>query len=127
MNQRRYTRVPFLRRAQVEIRGRTMEVQCLDLSLRGVLLVRPVDEDWRLEEHIRFTLTLGERDQIEMDCSVAHIDDDVVGCACDSLALESLTLLRRILELNLPDPGQIQRELAELIREDQVGYSSSVG
>jgi len=119
MENRRYSRVPFLRRAHIETRGQTMEVQCMDLSLRGVLLVRPVNVDWQLEQHICFTLVLGEREEIVMDCSVAHIDDDVVGCACDSLGLESMTTLRRVLELNASDPSQIQRELAELIREER--------
>tara|TARA_R110002167_G_scaffold2226_6_gene11402 strand:+ start:5335 stop:5706 length:372 start_codon:yes stop_codon:yes gene_type:complete len=119
MNQRRYTRVPFLRRVQIETRGQRMEVQCLDLSLRGVLLARPMESNWALEQHIQFVLTLGDQNQIVMDCSVAHIDDDVVGCACDSLGLESLTLLRRVLELNLPEPSHVQRELAELIRGDK--------
>ena len=96
----------------------------MDLSLRGVLLVRPAEEQWSLEQHIRFTLTLGEREQIVMDCSVAHIDDDVVGCACDSLALESMITLRRVLELNSADPSQIQRELAELIREERLHQAS---
>ena len=116
MNQRRFTRVPFLQRATIEIGGERMEVQCLDISARGVLLVRPPESDWALEQHIRVTLVLGEREQIIMECSVAHIDSEVVGCACDSLDLESMIVLRRVLELNLPESTSFHRELAELIR-----------
>ncbi|WP_221797826.1 PilZ domain-containing protein [Oceanobacter mangrovi] len=123
MKQRRYTRVPFLRRALVESQGQSMEVQCLDISLRGVLLVRPEEVNWALEQHVRFTLTLGD-EQIVMECSVAHVDDDVVGCACDSLGLESLIVLRRVLELNSADPAMVQRELAELIRGDKFNQSA---
>ncbi|MCY0964758.1 PilZ domain-containing protein [Parathalassolituus penaei] len=119
MNQRRFTRVPFLRRARIETRGYQMDAQCLDISARGVLLVRPPEVDWALEQHIRITIVITERESILMDCSVAHIDDDVVGCACDSMDLESLTVLRRVLELNLPDSVSIHRELAELIRSDK--------
>ncbi|MGB1092944.1 MAG: PilZ domain-containing protein [Oceanobacter sp.] len=116
LNQRRFTRVPFLHRAQVEIQNQILDVQCMDLSLRGVLLVLPEESNWRLEQPIRVTLTLGGDEKIVMDCSVAHIDEDVVGCACDSMSLESLTVLRRVLELNLPDPDRVHRELAELMR-----------
>lgn len=119
MNQRRFTRVPFLRRAQLETRGQRLDVQCLDLSARGVLIVRPDEVDWKLEQQVRIILSLGEREQIDMDCSVAHVDGDVVGLACDSIGLESFTLLRRVLELNLPDSAHVQKELAELIRQDQ--------
>lgn len=115
-NQRRFTRVPFLHRARVELAGAEREVQCLDLSLRGVLLVLPEGADWGLEQPVCVTLTLGDSEQIRMECSVAHIDEDVVGCACDSMSLESLTVLRRVLELNLPSPEQVHRELAELMR-----------
>jgi hypothetical protein len=116
LNQRRFTRVPFLHRARVDLAGEEREVQCLDLSLRGVLLVLPEGANWALEQPICVTLTLGDSEQIRMECSVAHIDEDVVGCACDSMSLESLTVLRRVLELNLPSPEQVHRELAELMR-----------
>jgi hypothetical protein len=119
MNQRRFTRVPFLRRIRIDTRGVQMEAQCLDISARGVLMVRPADVSWALEQHIQISMDLGEREQIVMECSVAHIDDEVVGCACDSMDLESMTLLRRVLELNLPEPASIHRELAELIRHER--------
>lgn len=119
MNQRRFTRVPFLRRARIETRGYQLDAQCLDISARGILLVRPPDADWALEQHIRITIPIAEREVITMECSVAHIDDEVVGCACDSMDLESLTVLRRVLELNLPDSVSVHRELAELIRIDK--------
>jgi hypothetical protein len=50
-----------------------------------------------------------------MNCSLVHIDDDVVGCACDSMDLESQQVLRGILETSLEVPSQINRELSELI------------
>lgn len=116
MNQRRFTRVPFLQRAVIETAGQRMDVQCLDISARGVLLVRPPEAEWALEQHIRVILALTDREQIVMECSVAHIDSEVVGCACDSLDLESMIVLRRVLELNLPETTSFHRELAELIR-----------
>jgi hypothetical protein len=44
-----------------------------------------------------------------------HIDDDVVGCASDSLDLESEATLRYLLETSLEVPSQVNRELSELI------------
>lgn len=116
MEQRQFKRVHFLQRVLVETEGQQYETHCLDISLRGILLVRPEQVNWRLEQRLNVTLTLSPLEMIEMQCSLVHIDDDLVGCACDSMDIDSLTLLRRLLELNLSEPQQVHRELAELIR-----------
>ena len=116
MDQRKFKRVHFLQRVQVETEGKVLETHCLDISLRGVLLVRPENVNWRLEQQLRVLLQLSETESIEMRCSLVHIDEDVVGCACDSMDLDSMTTLRRLLELNMHEPEGIHRELAELIR-----------
>ena len=116
MDQRQFKRVHFLQRVQVATNTEVLETHCLDISLRGVLLVRPENVNWKLEQNIVVTLQLSDTESIEMRCSLVHIDDDVVGCACDSMDLDSMTALRRLLELNLADPSAVHRELAELVR-----------
>ncbi|WP_430460201.1 PilZ domain-containing protein [Thalassolituus sp. LLYu03] len=116
MDQRQFRRVHFLQRVQVATHGEVLETHCLDISLRGVLLVRPEDVNWKLEQQLVVTLQLSESEAITMHCSLVHIDDDVVGCACDSMDLDSMTALRRLLELNMADPSAVNRELAELVR-----------
>lgn len=116
MEQRQFRRVHFLQRVLAETQGKQYETHCLDISLRGILLVRPEGVNWKLEQPLKVMLTLSADEQIEMLCSLVHIDDDVVGCACDSLDIDSLTSLRRLLELNLADPLAVHRELAELVR-----------
>ena len=91
----------------------------MDISLRGLLLVRPERVNWRLEQQLVVTLELSDDQVITMNCSLVHIDEDVVGCACDSMDLDSMTTLRRLLELNMPDPSAVDRELAELIRHSR--------
>jgi len=118
MEQRQFQRVHFFKRVQVTANGEQQETHCLDISLRGILLVRPEATDWHLEQQVRVTLVLSEEQSIDMECSVVHIDDDVVGCACDSLDLDSMTTLRRLLEMNLQNPQEVNRELAELIRNN---------
>lgn len=121
MDQRQFRRVHFLGRVQVETEGQVMETHCLDISLRGVLLVRPENVNWKLEQQLKVTLQLSDNESIEMRCSLVHIDDDVVGCACDSMDLDSMTTLRRLLELNMADPSAVNRELAELVRPRKNG------
>lgn len=116
MNKRQFQRVHFLSRVLVETQGQSYETHCLDISLRGVLLVRPEDVNWHLEQRINVTLVLSPMEIIEMQCSLVHIDEDFVGCVCDSLDLESLTALRRLLQMNMADADALNRELGELIR-----------
>ncbi len=118
MEQRQFQRVHFFQRVQVKTNDHVYETHCLDVSMRGLLLVRPENVDWKLEQRLHVTLTLTEDQIIEMDCSLVHIDEDFVGCVCDSLDLDSMIVLRRLLELNLVDPKAINRELAELIRSN---------
>ena len=114
--QRHFQRVHFFQQVKVRVGEQVFETHCLDISLRGILLVKPEGASWPLEKEVLVTLTLSDQEVIEMHCSVAHMDDDVVGFACDSLDLDSMTALRRLLELNLSDPDGINRELGELIR-----------
>lgn len=51
-----------------------------------------------------------------MQCTLVHLDDAVAGCLCETTDIDSLTELRRLLELNLANPQELHRELAELIR-----------
>jgi len=117
IDKRHFKRVHFLRRVKVETAGSHYETHCMDISLRGVLLVRPEDVNWKLEQQLKVTLELSDDESITMNCSLVHIDEDVVGCACDSMDLDSMTNLRRLLELNMLDPASVDRELAELIRQ----------
>ena len=117
MDKRHFKRLHFLRRVKVETGGQSYETHCMDISLRGVLLVRPENVNWKLEQQLTVTLELSDEEYIAMNCSLVHIDEDVVGCACDSMDLDSMTSLRRLLELNMLDPSSVDRELAELIRQ----------
>lgn len=117
MDKRKFTRISFVQQVLVETEHDVIDAYCLDLSLRGILLARPEAVHWRLEQPITITLTLEQDVRITMRCSVAHIGDEVVGCACDSLDIDSLTALRRLLELNFPDQEVVYRELSELLRD----------
>ena len=115
MEQRQAKRVHLFQRVQVDDGAKNLETFCLDISMRGILLVIPENVSWQLEQSLKVTLTLEDGGVITMDCSLVHIDDDVVGCACDSMDFESQEVLRGILQTSLEVPSKVNRELAELI------------
>ena len=78
MDKRHFKRVHFLRRVKVETGGQSYETHCMDISLRGVLLVRPENVNWKLEQQLTVTLELSDEEYIAMNCSLVHIDEEAV-------------------------------------------------
>jgi hypothetical protein len=52
---------------------------------------------------------------IAMAGELAHVEDDRAGVLCRSIDIESITHLRRLIEVNLGDPAASERELKALI------------
>ena len=59
-------------------------------------------------------LVLGEDAAIKMQAKISHAEDSHWGLQWENIDLEGLTHLRRLLELNMEDPDEMHRELAEL-------------
>lgn len=116
MEQRRFKRISFLQKVEVKIAGQYYETHCIDISLRGILLVLPTSAQWQAGQELDVRITLTPEEVIDMHCTLMHLDEDVAGCKCDSLDIDSLTSLRRLLELNLANPQEMNRELADLLR-----------
>jgi len=116
-NKRRFTRIPFEIMAHIVNTTGSWYTPLLDISLKGALIQRP--EQWRgeLGEHFLIELKLdGENDiTIRMETEVAHMEDDHVGLKCLHIGLDSITHLRRLIELNLGDESILDRELSALI------------
>lgn len=113
-DQRRFTRIPFDADALLVGDGREWPCELIDLSLKGALIAEP--EGWTgvVGEQYRLTLTLGEDTRIHMDVSVAHKENRHVGLECRDIDLESITHLRRLVELNLGEASLLERELMAL-------------
>lgn len=88
-----------------------------DLSLKGALVSRD-DASPAPQAGSECVLVIaldGEEAAIRLDCEVAHAEGNRVGLVWRETDLDSLTHLRRLLELNLADPQLMQRELGALL------------
>ena len=47
-----------------------------------------------------------------------HVDGANVGLRCDNIDLDSITHLRRLVELNVGDHNILERDLASLINDE---------
>ncbi len=112
---RRFTRIPFEASVHLSSRKGDWTGKLLDISLKGVLITRP--HHWKQQPGERFLLEVlapGNAFEIRMDATVAHTEDDEVGFRCEGIDLDSMTHLRRLIELNTGDEELLNRELALL-------------
>jgi hypothetical protein len=63
------------------------------------------------------SLELAPDTVITMWATAMHVEERHVGLRCDNIDLDSITHLRRLVELNSGDPAILERELGSLIRE----------
>jgi hypothetical protein len=91
--------------------------QLLDISLKGALL--ETSNPWNGEpgEECQLVLELAPGTTITMWTTVTHVEGPHVGLCCTSIDLDSITHLRRLVELNSGDPAILDREFGSLVRE----------
>lgn len=87
----------------------------IDVSLKGALILRPDDWNGKINDAYQLELKLdGKNVEIKMDVTVAHVEDGRIGLICNHIDIDSITHLRRVVELNLADEELLYRELAAL-------------
>jgi hypothetical protein len=112
---RRFKRIAFDARTLLSQGEKQWQVQLVDLSLKGMLIVRP--EPWQADsrEEFKADIALSNEVHVQMDVRLAHDDHGQLGFVCEHITLESISHLRRLIELNLADHDELERELAALI------------
>ncbi len=115
---RRFSRIPFEATAHINSHKGELHLNChvIDISLNGLLITTP--EGWlgQMNDIYIIDLLLDHAQLvIKMEASVAHIADDTIGFNCTHIDLDSITHLKRLVELNLGDEDLLHRELSALI------------
>lgn len=118
--QRRFQRIPFVAVAHVHAVKGELHPNCkvVDVSLNGLLIGKP--DGWRgvIGDLYQVDLLLNDAELvIKMQAEVAHIDNGSVGFHCELIDLDSITHLKRLVELNLGDEALLHRELAALLHD----------
>jgi len=114
-DRRRFRRIAFDARTELSQGEFTWPVRLIDLSLKGLLVEKP--EPWlgNREWHFLVDIHLNDDVAIKMDVQLTHDDHGQLGFVCKHISLESIERLRRLIEFNLGDPRELERELAALI------------
>jgi len=116
---RNFWRAVFHSPVRIATRGGHGCAQLLDISLKGALL--ETDNVWHGKpgEECQLSLELAPDTTITMRTKVMHVEGPHIGLRCESIDLDSITHLRRLVELNSGDPAILDRELGSLVHEGQ--------
>ena len=114
-DKRQFTRITFESPVQLANRNGIWKSELVDISLNGVLVEKPTNFVAAVGDAFLLKLDLHESDiQIRMDVEVAHVETHRVGFHCKHIDLDSVTHLRRLVELNVGDTEILYRELSAL-------------
>ena len=114
-DRRRFKRIGFDARTELRQGEHTWPVKLIDLSLKGLLIERPAPWLGNPQQNFSVGIHLSDDTDIAMDVELTHEDKGQLGFVCRHLSLESIASLRRLIELNLGDAAELERELGALI------------
>lgn len=114
---RHFQRIPLDRPASLVVDGTRLSCKLSDISLKGALVIPQTDWHGNKGTKVELDIVLHDMDgaTIHMAGEIAHVGEGHVGILCRQLDLDSATLLRRVIELNLADPDLLERELLAMI------------
>ncbi|SMF23397.1 PilZ domain-containing protein [Alteromonadaceae bacterium Bs31] len=113
---RRYSRVDFGTTVTLSQNNEQCEADLLDISLNGFLINTPAHYRIDVTEPLQASIPLADDALIEMQVTLAHSSNEQLGFRCESIDIDSIGHLRRLVELNLPDEHAVERVLSELLR-----------
>jgi hypothetical protein len=115
---RSFSRIPFDADTQIRQGSNAWSVVLIDVSLKGLLIEEPFG--WNIDSDTPATATiiLDDGSSITMSVLLRHAENKQVGFECDHIDIESISLLRRLVEINLGDSDLLERELSALGQGD---------
>ncbi len=112
--QRQFSRIPFDVPVTLTLGQQVWETGLIDISLHGALIKAPPDFGPDPQQDYRLVVHLQGGPDICMDVQLAHQENEELGLRCKDIDVDSITHLRRLVELNLGDPELLERELSSL-------------
>ena len=112
---RRFTRIDFDAESSIRIGETACPLILLDLSLKGALFES--EQEIAVEQGADYMVSiklLHSDIQLEFQSRLVHLRDNSLGFEFLSQDLETISHLRRIIELNIGSERGFQRELSEL-------------
>jgi len=128
--QRRFHRIKFDVKVEIEINGAIYETSLVDISLKGALIDCPGGFSPELGDHCRLTIHLSNSELFfSFNGDVVHVNNGLAGVKMTLIDIDSMIHLRRLVTLNSESSEQVRSELNALFSfgsEDQSAPSTKV-
>ena len=119
-NRRHFTRIPMDSEVTLACGAQQWKTQLIDISLKGALLSLPEEFGESPDCSCRLMFMLNNTDvTIMMVGNIVYQKGEQLGFRRDNIDLDSITHLKRMVELNLGDASLLERELGELLENEQ--------
>ena len=116
---RRFTRINFDAKTELKNATSTFSVALVDVSFNGILVKSDIPLALEIGDQVEATIhLLGDDIAIRTPATLAHRREQEYGFLIENLDIDSLTLLRRLVELNLGDETLLERELDHFFDND---------
>jgi hypothetical protein len=118
-NRRQFTRILFSIKATLTVAEQEYPVSIHDISLNGALIQTPEHQELLKGQlgELSFSLNDGDDTKVLMHIAVVHETPEEMGLQCNAIDIDSITHLRRLVELNLGDDSQLNKELSQLSKD----------
>lgn len=116
---RRFSRIEFDADVRLLQDGNQYSAQLHDISLNGVLIATPSEYHIRTDMPCTLLVILSDDVVITMQVALVHSSSTFLGLHCTSIDMDSIVHLRRLIEINLGEPGAPERVLTELLKRHQ--------
>ena len=114
-DKRRLSRVDFYTSGNLMWSGRSIPFELVNISLKGVLLSIPSNENLDMGETGKIDILLPNSSlKISVDATLVHREKSNFGFKFLEIDLDSMIHLRKLMEYNTADPKKIGEELAFL-------------
>lgn len=112
---RQFSRIAFDAGVVLQTSSGKHACKLIDISLKGALVERLMPWGEQPGEPCSLVVQLGDDEAIRMTGEIAHVEAGRLGLHCRDIDLDSVTSLRRLVELNLGDEAALNREIAAML------------
>ena len=113
-NKRQFQRVLFNHDASLTCNGHQWSTNVIDLSLRGLSCTKPKNVTFEIDQLMTLSIQLAQEQVIIMEAVIIHNEKGVLGMRCTRIDINSISELRRLVQLNLADEALLQRDIEHL-------------
>ncbi len=114
---RKFSRILFDAHVELAQGDCHWRASLLDISLKGLLIQQQLPAEVKKDLPILVKILLSDQTSIAMTVSIAHQHHNQTGLMCTTIDIDSVSHLRRLIELNLGDATAAERELNELMSD----------